>query len=94
MNETPEETGVNNIALSPLQEADPRSLDEFMSRDPFQYGKQDRLQVFKLLREQRAKWESLKVQGKRQTKGAAKAGASVVKESPKAMNIEDLFSND
>jgi hypothetical protein len=76
--------------VSPLEEVNALSLDEFLSRDPFDFTKQDRLKVIRLLREQRAKWETLESQGKRQSKSAAKTP----KEPPKVVSLDDLLSED
>lgn len=75
---------------SPLQEVNERSLDEFLSRDPFEYSKLDRVEVIKLLRKERERWELLETQGKRQSKSSAK-GETKSKELPKAMDLGDLF---
>ena len=48
-----------------LREASPDSLSELLSKDPFEFQKQDRGRIVAALREQRAKWEKAEAQGTR-----------------------------
>jgi len=57
-----------------LSEAEPQSLSELLSRDPFQHSQKDRGTIVALLREQRVKWEAAEAAGK--TKPAQKASSN------------------
>lgn len=65
-------------STSPLSEVKYDSLDEFLSRDPFGYSSQDRVEVIRHLRAQRAAWEA---QG---SKGAVRPAAV-----PRARKVGD-----
>lgn len=60
---TPEPTPAS-AQTSPIAEADPRSLDELMSRDPKLNTRQDRNIIVAEFRRMRAVWEKAKAEGK------------------------------
>lgn len=61
------------IATSPLAEADPRSLEELMSRDPLKLTKQDRGQIVGELRRMREVWAKAEAAAPSRGKKAASA---------------------
>lgn len=59
---------------SPLAEADPRSLDELMSRDPFKMTQRDRMEIITELRRMREVWAKAEAAGAVKAPRAGKAG--------------------
>jgi hypothetical protein len=63
----------NTQAASPLSEADPRSLDELMSRDPFKMTQRDHMEIITELRRMREVWAKAEAAGATKAPKAAKA---------------------
>lgn len=84
---TPEQsTPPQQTQTSPLAEANPKSLEELFSRDPFEFSEQDEIAIVAALRAQRANWAAAEAAGNtpaqkaRATKSAGKT----------TMNLDDL----
>lgn len=75
----------DTAAVSPLAEAKYDSLEEFLSRDPFQFQRQDRAEIVRILRAQRTTWEAQGAKGK--LAAHPKAGGTTPKDE---VSIKDL----
>lgn len=71
---------------NPLEEASPTSLEEYFSRDPEGFTKQDIEVVVKELRRMREKWKVEEASGAKVGKKASVQKAS----KPEAGNFDDL----
>lgn len=48
---------LTDLPVSPLSEADPRSLDQLLSAAPNTLSREEKLTIITVLREQRTKWK-------------------------------------
>lgn len=71
---------------SPLKEVSYKSVDEFLSRDPFEFGIVERREIVRILRDQRALWERLEAEGKK----VPKASRGKSQTPPVVSSLEDL----
>lgn len=76
---------------SPLEEVNPRSLDEVFNSSPLTHSKEDRALIIAELRAQRAKWAQAEAEGKRAPRPKAPAKPKLSSEELKNLSLDDLF---